>query len=221
MQHDAQLRQTIRAALQRFAVHALPDRDAPRGRAAVALVLSQQGLGAQVGGLPVHARWDTQAATVLTRRAAHLAHHANQWALPGGRIEAGESAEQAALRELQEEVGLSLASDAVLGRLDDYGTRSGFIITPVVLWADAARAMTPNADEVASIHRIALTEFLRADAPMLEHLADDPHPVLRMPVGDAWIAAPTAAVLYQFREVCLLGHTTRVVHFGQPAFAWR
>ena len=46
-------------------------------------------------------------------------------------------------------------------------------------------------------------------------------PILRMPVGDNWIAAPTAAILYQFREVCILGRDTRVAHFDQPAFAWR
>ena len=221
MLHDDALRQSIGGALQGFAVHCLPDTDAPRGRAAVALVVTEEGPGAQVGSLPAYTNWSTQAALVLTRRALHLRHHANQWALPGGRIEAGESPEQAALRELREEVGLSLPPEAVLGRLDDYATRSGFIITPVVLWADAARAMVPNADEVASIHRITLAEFLRADAPLLEHLPDQPHPVLRMPVGDRWIAAPTAAALYQFREVCLLGRPTRVAHFGQPEFAWR
>ncbi|HQX60188.1 MAG TPA: CoA pyrophosphatase [Burkholderiaceae bacterium] len=221
MLHDDALRQSIGGALQGFAVHCLPDTDAPRGRAAVALVVTEEGPGAQVGSLPAYTHWSTQAALVLTRRALHLRHHANQWALPGGRTEVGESPEQAALRELREEVGLSLPPEAVLGRLDDYATRSGFIITPVVLWADAARAMVPNADEVASIHRITLTEFLRADAPLLEHVPDQPHPVLRMPVGDRWIAAPTAAALYQFREVCLLGRPTRVAHFGQPEFAWR
>ncbi|MEP6969506.1 MAG: CoA pyrophosphatase [Betaproteobacteria bacterium] len=221
MLHDDTLRRSITSALQRFEVQHLPDAGAPRGRAAVALVVSQEGHGAQIGGMQAHARWSTQAAMVLTRRALHLRNHANQWALPGGRIEAGESAQQAALRELQEEVQLQLAPDAMLGRLDDYATRSGFIITPVVLWADAARTMAPNADEVASIHRIALSELLRTDAPLLEYLPDNPHPVLRMPVGESWIAAPTAAVLYQFREVCLLGRTTRVAHFGQPEFAWR
>ena len=78
-----------------------------------------------------------------------------------------------------------------------------------------------NRHEVASIHRIPVTEFLRADAPMLEHRADADHPVLRMPVGKSWIAAPTAAVLYQFRELCLLGTPTRVAHFEQPRFAWK
>ncbi len=221
MQHDETLRLSIHASLRRFDVFALPDANAARGRAAVALVISEEGLGAQLADMPEHALWSRQAATVLTRRAGHLRNHANQWALPGGRIETGETAEQAALRELQEEVQLVLKPDAILGRLDDYATRSGFVITPVVVWADAARAMLPNPDEVASIHRIPLQEWLRSDAPLLDHLPGARHPVLRMPVGQQWIAAPTAAVLYQFREVCLRGLSTRVAHFDQPEFAWR
>ena len=66
-----------------------------------------------------------------------------------------------------------------------------------------------------------MTEFLRADAPILEALDGSEHPVLKMPVGDNWIAAPTAALIYQFREVCLLDRATRVAHFEQPHFAWK
>src|SRR5690606_36798569 len=106
------------------------------------------------------------------------------------------------LRELHEEVALQLDESAILGRLDDYVTRSGFVITPVVVWAGARAPMRANPAEVASIHRIPAAEFLRADAPLLESTANSEHPVLKMPVGDSWIAAPTAAVLYQFREVC-------------------
>ena len=72
---------------------------------------------------------------LLTRRSGKLRAHSGQWALPGGRIDAGESAEDAALRELQEELYLSLPSDAIMGRLVDYTTRSGYRITPVVLWS--------------------------------------------------------------------------------------
>ena len=112
-------------------------------------------------------------------------------------------------------------SFAILGRLDDVVTRSGFVITPVVVWAGAAQHIRPNPAEVASIHRIPIAEFLRADAPMLAREGHGAHPVLRMPVGEHWIAAPTAAILYQFREVCIEGRPTRVAHFEQPAFAWK
>lgn len=192
-----------------------------RRRAAVAVAVTQTGHGADLDGLPLFEPWNPAPALLLTRRAAGLRRHAGQWAMPGGRIDEGESPEQAALRELHEEVGLALAPSQVLGRLDDYATRSGFVITPVVVWAGAARDLVPNEAEVASIHRIPLDEFLRPDAPLLNHVRGAPDPVLRMPVGRGWIAAPTAAFIYQFREWCLLGRATRVAHFDQPHFAWR
>lgn len=200
--------------------HAPADAHALR-RAAVAVAIVEEGHGADLPGMPAHPRWSRRAALLLTRRSLQLRSHAGQWALPGGRIDDGESAEQAALRELHEEVGLVLGAEAILGRLDDYVTRSGYAISPVVVWAGEARRLAPNPDEVASVHRIPVAEFMREDAPLLDRIEGGEHPVLRMPVGDNWIAAPTAAVLYQFREVCIAGRLTRVAHFDQPAFAWR
>ena len=136
-------------------------------------------------------------------------------------MESGESPEETALRELEEEVGLRIDPDHIIGRLDHYGTRSGFLITPVVVWAGAKATLTANADEVASIHRVPLTELLREDAPMLQAIPESPHPVLYMPMGNHIIAAPTAAMIYQFREVALLGNDTRVNHYEQPYFAWQ
>ncbi len=187
----------------------------------MALAITEEGPGADIDGLPRHPHWSTAPALLLTRRALTLRNHAGQWALPGGRMDADETPEEAALREMAEEVGLMLDPGSVLGRLDDYATRSGFVITPVVVWAGAAQQAQGDPAEVASIHRIPLQEFLRTDAPLLNQVRGAEHPVLRMPVGDRWIAAPTAAFLYQFREVCLLDRPTRVVHFDQPAFAWR
>jgi 8-oxo-dGTP pyrophosphatase MutT (NUDIX family) len=219
MQRDAQLRRRIVEHLQSFNVRAA---DAPgHCGAAVAVAVTDEGHGADLAGILEPQGWSTAAALLLTRRAGSLRAHAGQWALPGGRIDEGETPEQAALRELHEEVGLQLGTDSLLGRLDDFVTRSGYVITPVLVWAGAARDMLPNPHEVRSIHRIPVTEFLRADAPMLEMRDDSEHPVLRMPVGDSWIAAPTAAVLYQFRELCLCGRPTRVAHFEQPRFAWK
>ena len=219
MQRDDALRRLLSERLAAWPLHA-PD-EAGLKRAAVALVVTDEGPGSGLWGLTRSGHWSTEAALILTRRAAHLRRHAGQWALPGGRIDEGETPEQAALRELHEEVGLLLAPADVLGRLDTFITRSGFAITPVVLWAGPAPQLRPNPAEVASVHRIPVQEFLRADAPMLEPLAGSEHPVLKMPVGDSWIAAPTAALIYQFREVCVLGRPTRVAHFEQPVFAWQ
>ena len=220
---DERLRETIVSHLARFPLDAATDTGAePLRRAAVAVAVLEEGPGACLPDLPAAPAggWSRRAALLLTRRSARLRSHAGQWALPGGRIDDGETADEAALRELEEEVGLRLGASAILGRLDDYRTRSGYSITPVVVWAGEARRLVPNPDEVASVHRIPVAEFMRADAPLLDPVPDG-HPVLRMPVGTNWIAAPTAAVLYQFREVCIAGRETRVAHFDQPAFAWR
>ena len=214
---DEMLRAQVRDSLARWErLAAQPTSHRP---AAVALTLVEEGLGAALEHVAPPGGWSRDAAILLTRRSLHLRRHAGQWALPGGRIDEGETAEQAALRELHEEVGLDLPPQSILGTLDDYVTRSGFAITPVVVWGGEARATAPSPDEVASIHRIPLREFLRTDAPLLEPCPDSVHPTLRMPVGAGWIAAPTAAFLYQFRECCLLGRPTRVAHFEQPEFA--
>lgn len=219
MQLNHALRQQIAEKLAGFDRRSL---SAPGSRrAAVALALIEEGTGAMVPGVDAPSDWSHSAAMLLTRRSDQLRNHPSQWALPGGSIDESESSEQAALRELHEEVGLRLEESAILGRLDDFVTRSGFAITPVVVWAGEARWLVPNAGEVASIHRIPVSEFMRADAPWLEPIEDSEQPVLRMPVGRSWIAAPTAAFIYQFREVCLAGLTTRVAHFEQPMFARR
>jgi 8-oxo-dGTP pyrophosphatase MutT (NUDIX family) len=164
---------------------------------------------------------DHDAALVLTRRSSRLKDHSGQWAFPGGQMETNESAEETALRELKEEVGLALHPENIIGRLDDFSTRSGFTITPVVVWGGSGVRLIPNPEEVSSIHRIPIAEFLRPDAPLLEEIPESKHPILRMPVGDSHIAAPTAALIYQFREVAILGKSTRVSHYEQPYFAWQ
>ena len=219
MQCDNEFQELLAERLGGFARSAADATDARA--AAVAVTVVDGGHGAGCNGLPHFEDWQSHAALILTRRSARLRNHAGQWAFPGGRIDPGETPEQTALREMREEVGLDLGPERILGRLDDFVTRSGFIMTPVIVWGGAQPRFDPNPDEVDSVHRIPVRELLREDAPLLEEVEAGQPPVLRMPIGSDWIAAPTAAILYQFREVCVLGRDTRVAHFDQPKFAWR
>ena len=215
---DDDLRARISANLEAFEPR-LAEHDARR--AAVAVTVVDLAHGAALAGLPDYGDWQPHPALLLTRRSAALRNHPGQWAFPGGRVDPGETAVETALREMHEEVSLRLPASDVLGRLDDFVTRSGFVMSPVVVWGGPRRETWPNPQEVASVHRIPFTELLREDAPRLDPADDGEHPILRMPVGDDHIAAPTAAIIYQFREVCLLGRATRVAHFEQPRFAWK
>jgi 8-oxo-dGTP pyrophosphatase MutT (NUDIX family) len=202
---DGALLDRVRAHLGAFDRVALPDDG--RRRAAVAEVLLADAEG--------------RACFLITRRAATLRNHTGQWALPGGRIDAGETAEDAALRELREEVGLTLDAAAVLGLLDDYGTRSGYIITPVVVWGGDVDTLVPNPAEVAKIFRVPLDDLEGPDVPRLVSIPESDRPVIQLPLLGTLIHAPTAAVVYQMREVVVHGRPTRVNHFEQPVWAWR
>jgi 8-oxo-dGTP pyrophosphatase MutT (NUDIX family) len=159
-------------------------------------------------------------ALLLTLRAAGLRAHRSQWALPGGRCDEGETQVQAALRELHEELGLHLQAGDVLGLLDDYPTRSGYLITPVVVWAGDRASLSPNPAEVASVHHIALDGIARDDAFDFVAIPESTRRVIRFRHDGRFIHAPTAALIYQFREV-LAGRDTRVAELEQPVFAWK
>jgi 8-oxo-dGTP pyrophosphatase MutT (NUDIX family) len=161
------------------------------------------------------------AAVLLCRRASRMRNHPGQWALPGGRLDGDESPLDAARRELEEELGLSLGADSFVGWLDDYPTRSGYVITPVVLWADGDPQLTPAPAEVRAVYRIGL-HVIRDCEPRFISIPESTRPVLQLPLGNDLIHAPTAAVLFQLRQVGLLGHRNeRVDHLEQPVFAWR
>lgn len=202
---DAGLRERIAANLAGFQRRASDDADLRAAAVALTLLADAQG----------------EPCFIITRRASRLANHAGQWALPGGRLDAGESAAEAALRELDEEVGLALPPDAVIGLLDDYPTRSGFAITPVVVWAGTESALHPDPDEVAAVYRVRVDELDRPDVPRLRAIPESPRPVISIPLLGTHIHAPTAAILYQLREVAIHGRSTRVAEFEQPVFAWK
>jgi 8-oxo-dGTP pyrophosphatase MutT (NUDIX family) len=205
MKFTPELRARARTNLAGFERRAHPS--GGRLPAAVALVLLPDDEG--------------RACFVLTRRADRLRAHARQWALPGGRMDPGETAEAAALRELDEEVGLTLDASAVLGVLDDYPTRSGFVITPVVVWGEGAGTLTPNPDEVKHVYHVPLDDLERPEVPILVTIPESDRPVIQLPILSALIHAPTAAVIYQMREVVVHGRPTRVDHFEQPVWAWK
>jgi 8-oxo-dGTP pyrophosphatase MutT (NUDIX family) len=163
-----------------------------------------------------------EAAFIITRRPGRLRRHGGQWAIPGGRADHGERPEETARREVEEEIGLKLTRRDVLGQLDDFPTRSGFVITPVVLWGPAQPVLRADPSEVASVHLVPLREL---DAPGLPLItpSDTGRPLISFAFETlgTTVWAPTAAMLYQMREVVLHGRSTRVAHFEQPRFAWR
>jgi 8-oxo-dGTP pyrophosphatase MutT (NUDIX family) len=161
------------------------------------------------------------AAFLLCRRASRLSSHAAQWALPGGRLDPGETPVDAALREMDEEVGIRLSDSDVLGLLDDYPTRSGYVITPVVIWGGGRLDPRPAPDEVVAVYRVGLHQLQREDSPRFIAIPESPRPVVQIPLGNDLIHAPTGAVLLQLRWLCLEGRDDRVDELEQPVFAWK
>ena len=94
------------------------------------------------------------AMVLMTRRSDSLASHTGQIAFPGGRLDPGETAVEAALREAFEEVALDPGRVEVLGVGDAYETGTGFLVTPVVGWLTARPETAPSPDEVAEVFEV-------------------------------------------------------------------
>jgi 8-oxo-dGTP pyrophosphatase MutT (NUDIX family) len=234
--YDEALRERIRAHL---AAHDRRVVDDPTKRhAAVAVVLVDSEVGEDrvdpapvdewIDGRPMEAGLDGRmvdvsggAAFLLCRRASRLRSHSAQWALPGGRVDPGETAVKGALRELDEELGIRLLDATVLGLLDDYPTRSGYVITPVVIWGGGRLDIRPAPDEVVAAYRVGLHQLLREDSPRFIAIPESPRPVVQIPLGNDLIHAPTGAVLLQLRWLGLEGRDDPVDELEQPVFAWK
>ena len=204
---NGRLREKLSANLATFPMQMIED-DSLRN-ASVAIVVTDDS--------------DGNPAILLTLRPVRMGRHSNQYALPGGKVDPGETLEEAAFRELSEELGLSLPRSALLGRLDDYPTRSGFRISPFVLWAGADVTLVPEPSEVASIHHIPFHELDSDAIPLFDEGETPDRPVLfsDFPALGTQMYSPTASIIYQFREVALRGEATRVSHYDQPRFAWK
>jgi ADP-ribose pyrophosphatase YjhB (NUDIX family) len=212
---DNSLRAVLAANLAAHERRALPLEG--RRHAAVAVVLVDSD-PERHGGATLGAGGG--ASLLLCQRALRMTRHAGQWALPGGRIESGETPLDGCLRELDEELGVRLEPQNVVGWLDDYGTRSGYVITPVVLWGDADPDLHPSPGEVFAVVRVTLRELVDAE-PRFIAIPQSDRPVLQLPLGNQLIHAPTGAVLFQLRQVGLLGRTgERVAEIEEPVFAW-
>lgn len=235
--YDEVLREQIRARLASHHRRTVTDPTKRHAAVAVVLVDSEAGedrvdpanVGDWIGGRPMPEEGldghmvDVAggAAFLLCRRASRLNAHAAQWALPGGRLDPGETVIEAALRELDEEVAVSLPPSTVLGLLDDYPTRSGYVITPVVIWGGGRLDPHPAPDEVEAVYRVGLHQLLREDSPRYISIPESPRPVVQIPLGNDLIHAPTGAVLLQMRWLGLEGRHDPVDELEQPPFAWK
>ncbi|WP_019676605.1 CoA pyrophosphatase [Arsukibacterium perlucidum] len=140
-----------------------------------------------------------QLKVLFTQRALHLRHHPGQISFPGGRIEPGESSNQAALREAQEEIGLARTEVTLLGRLPAQDTTTGFIIEPWVGLLSPQRSYQLQVSEVAAVFEVPLSHFLPQHnrhqlSLTLRGKTRDLH---FMPYQDKFIWGATAAIMHQ------------------------
>ena len=184
----------------------------------VARVLSGKALPGHVPGLPRPERAYTPAAVLvplidrpdditvlLTQRTDHLTHHPGQISFPGGRIEDDDenAPQKTALRETEEEIGLSADKVEIIGRLDDYYTGTDYHIVPVIGWIEPPFDLTPEPFEVADVFEVPLSFLLdernyRKDVMTYRGSERWFHAV---PYRDRYIWGATAGMLVNLRDV--------------------
>lgn len=165
--------------------------------------------GRTAGGQPIPAAVlvplidrDQSPTVLLTCRSPHLSAHAGQIGFPGGRIDRGESAEQAAVREAGEEVGIPAGQIRMVGQLEPYLTVTGYLIDPFVAWIEPPHRFVANPGEVGEIFEVPLSVILRPGAFKKETVTvkGRQRSYYSLQHEDYYIWGATAGMLISFRN---------------------
>jgi 8-oxo-dGTP pyrophosphatase MutT (NUDIX family) len=136
---------------------------------------------------------------LLTKRTSHLKKHAGQVSFPGGRVDPEDrDATAAALREAHEEIALDPASVEIVGRMDDYVTGTGYIITPVLGLIPHGAAYRASPDEVEAVFEFPFSTLLDPDAPrrQKQHVRGRWREYWVWPHPEYFIWGATAAIMH-------------------------
>lgn len=135
---------------------------------------------------------------MFTRRAEHLKHHAGQISFPGGKYETFDaSLQHTAIRETEEEIGISIGHNQVLGSIGQYATISGFHVTPYIAIADSIPPLVIDKNEVDYAFEVPLAHCIDPQNILSHHITrfDKTFPVYFIPWQDTYIWGATAGML--------------------------